>query len=214
MKAGSREVAGAIGIEPLERRITYRFGMVASRLTAAFAAGRLERHGLTVKTWRILAVIAACQPLSAKDLAERTATDPYHIARSLTALLGQGLISRDTDPDDRRRISLRLTPAGRRAHDEIAGALCRVERTVLDGLTGHERLTLFRLLDALDARIRDSLGGGDAEPAAGDRDANGSSGSSATKRTGRAKRAGATKSARAIKTQPPRRRAFRRATDS
>lgn len=118
------------GLLPLEQRFTYRFALVASRMGTALAPSH-ERYGLSVGTWRVLAVIARYEPLSAKELAQRTSTDPFRVTRALTMLAEKGLVSRQADPKDRRRVSLRLTRAGRGVHDEIAATLSEMERSVL-----------------------------------------------------------------------------------
>lgn len=140
-------------IDILERRITYRFAVIASRMGSALAPIHLERYGLSVAAWRVLAVIARYEPLSAKDLATRTSTDPFRVTRALTTLSRKKLVSRQVDPADRRRASLRLTRTGHAVHDDIAVSLNRIERIVLGALTAHEQNLLFGLLDKLDDRI-------------------------------------------------------------
>ncbi len=140
------------GLLPLEQRFTYRFALVASRMGTALAPSH-ERYGLSVGTWRVLAVIARYEPLSAKELAQRTSTDPFRVTRALTMLAEKGLVSRQADPKDRRRVSLRLTRAGRGVHDEIAATLSEMERSVLVALSAREQAMLHRLLDKLDVRI-------------------------------------------------------------
>ncbi len=141
----------------LERRFTYRFAVIATRVGWALSPSH-EDFGLSVATWRVLAVIARYEPLSAGDLAKRTATDPFRVVRALTMLSEKGLVSRGVDLTDRRRVSLDLTRAGRVVHDEIAGKLSEIERSVLNALSVREQDTLFRLLDKLDARISACLG--------------------------------------------------------
>ncbi|MBX3704595.1 MAG: MarR family transcriptional regulator [Steroidobacteraceae bacterium] len=146
------------GLLPLEQRFTYRFALVASRMGTALAPSH-ERYGLSVGTWRVLAVIARYEPLSAKELAQRTSTDPFRVTRALTTLAEKGFVSRQADPQDRRRVSLRLTRAGRGVHDEIAATLSEMERSVLVALSAREQAVLHRLLDKLDARIAACLQG-------------------------------------------------------
>jgi len=142
----------------LEWRFTYRFSLIASRMGSVLAPSH-RTFDLSVATWRVLAVIARYQPLSAKDLARRTSTDPFRITRSLATLTRHGLISREPDLVDRRKVSLRLTRTGHRVHDEIAGRLSDLERSILQALNTQERRTLFRLLDKLDSRIEEVLFG-------------------------------------------------------
>ncbi len=50
-----------------------------------------------------------------KELAERLAAPPSAVSVWLGDLAERGLLERHTDPDDRRRVRLELTPAGREA---------------------------------------------------------------------------------------------------
>lgn len=140
----------------LERRFTYRFAVIASRMGSALAPCH-ERYDLSVAAWRVLAVIGRHEPLSAKELARRTSTDPFRMTRALTVLGARGLVSREADPNDRRRVSLRLTPTGRRIHDKIAQSLSDMERSVLEVLSVREQTMLYRLLDKMDLRISSAL---------------------------------------------------------
>jgi len=119
-----------------------------------------ERYDLSVAAWRVLAVIGRHEPLSAKELARRTSTDPFRVTRALTTLAAKGLVSRQTDPNDRRRVSLRLTPTGRGTHDKIAQSLSDMERSVLEVLSVREQTMLYRLLDKMDLRIASTLDDG------------------------------------------------------
>jgi DNA-binding MarR family transcriptional regulator len=85
----------------------------------------------------VLAVIGRYQPLSAKELARRTSTDPFRVTRALILLDEKGLVSRQADSQDRRRVSLRLTAFGKKVHDEIATALSAMEQSSLNALRGN-----------------------------------------------------------------------------
>lgn len=142
------------GFEVLERRITYRFALIASQIGSALAPLHIERYGISIPAWRVLAVIARYEPLSATDLAKRTSTDPFKVTRAIVALTEKGLITRKPDPRDRRRASLRLTPSGRAAHDVIAMSLSCMEQAILAGLTFREQILLFRILDKIDSQLK------------------------------------------------------------
>jgi DNA-binding MarR family transcriptional regulator len=150
-------------IIPLEERFTYRFAVIANRMGSALAPSH-ERYGLSVAAWRVLAVIGRYQPLSAKELARRTSTDPFRVTRALILLDEKGLVSRQADSQDRRRVSLRLTAFGKKVHDEIATALSAMEQSSLNALSARERAMLFRLIDKLDRHIGACLEVGVSSP--------------------------------------------------
>lgn len=115
------------------------------------------RHQITPPTWRSLNVIARYQPLSAKELAEKTSADPSIVARAIEVLLGRGLITREVDAEDRRKIRLWLTRKGKVICDDVNEFAERVEHVLIETLTENERAVLLKCLDKVDAQISDSL---------------------------------------------------------
>ena len=98
---------------PLENRISYRCLSVASRITRHLAPRWKSEFGLTVTSWRVMAVIGRYEPLSAMQVAERTSTDAFFVGRVIDKLVGQGYLKKGVDPEDRRRLRLSLTATGR-----------------------------------------------------------------------------------------------------
>ncbi len=146
------------GLIMLEQRLAYRLALLASRMGAALMPTH-ERHGLSVGVWRVMGVIGRYEPLSAKELARRTSTDPFRITRALAALSERKLVSRQADPKDRRRARLCLTRSGRRVHDEIVAEISQIESRVLGALSPREKTMLHLLLDKLDNSIVSQLPG-------------------------------------------------------
>lgn len=137
---------------PLESRLSYRCSMISMRIARFLAPMWEERYGLTVDSWRILAIIGRYGPVSAKDLAARSSNDAYHISRAIERLARKKLIRRDVDRKDRRRARLELTAAGREAHEVIVRALSRVENQLLAGLSSTDKEVLARALGMVDER--------------------------------------------------------------
>jgi DNA-binding MarR family transcriptional regulator len=137
----------------LEQWISYRFGMVTSRVGAVLASTYATRHELTMPAWRSLAVIARHGPLSAGELGEKTSSDPYRVVRAIDLLVKRGLITRNLDPADRRRAYLELTAAGRKTYEEIEKSAVAVEGFLREGLTAQEVQDLLRILTKIDAQV-------------------------------------------------------------
>ena len=136
---------------PLEERLTYRCLLIANR-TSRFLAPMLESHGLSVTTWRVVAVIGRYAPLSAKEAATRSSTDAFQISRAIDYLAKKKLIRRELDKNDKRRVQLVLTPSGHRLHDEISSAISSIEDELLAGLAQKSRELLLSALDDIEKR--------------------------------------------------------------
>jgi DNA-binding MarR family transcriptional regulator len=75
-------------------------------------------------------------------------------------LADRGLVSRATDPDDRRNSLIRLTRAGRDLFDIVTPAHVATENRLLSALTGHQREELVCLLRTLLVSFEGSTGAG------------------------------------------------------
>lgn len=133
----------------LERFLPYRLSVLTNTMSRAFARMYGERFGLSIPEWRVMAVLGRFAPLSANEVAERTAMDKVRVSRAVARLLQTNLIDRATDATDRRRSALRLSRTGRRMHDAIVPMAREFEAAFLEGLTPAERETLDRLVTKL-----------------------------------------------------------------
>jgi len=134
----------------LEHFLPYRLSVLSNRVSGAIARVYSERFALGVTEWRVMAVLGRYPDLSAGEVAQRTAMDKVAVSRAVAGLVEAGRVERETHDDDRRRSVLRLSPAGRAIHDEVAPLALGFERRLLDGMAADEREALFRLLDRLD----------------------------------------------------------------
>lgn len=149
----------------LEHFLPYRLSVLSNRISQAIARIYSERFGLSVTEWRVMAVLGRSPDLSASEVAERTAMDKVAVSRAVARLIDAGRVSRATVDADRRRSRLRLSPAGRRIHRQVAPLALAFEREALSALSGAERIQFARLLDKLSAALPGETGPEAAPPA-------------------------------------------------
>lgn len=82
-------------------------------------------------------------------LGRLAAMDPATIQGVVRRLMDRGLVTRDTDPADRRAIVLSPTPAGLSLAAQAVVAARRITEATLDPLTAQERAQLLNLLRRL-----------------------------------------------------------------
>jgi DNA-binding MarR family transcriptional regulator len=133
----------------LESFLPYRLSILSNTISQAIANDYQQRHDLTVTEWRVMAVLARFDGLSAREVAERTAMDKVAVSRALARLVAAGRVSRGTHDGDKRRSVLGLTRSGWNVHDEVAPLARQREREVLARLDADERAWLERILDKL-----------------------------------------------------------------
>jgi DNA-binding MarR family transcriptional regulator len=138
---------------PLDRWVSYRFGLIATRLGAIAAPTYLGRYKLSTSAWRALAVVARFEPLSAAMLSEHSRMDPSKVSRAIETLVRRKLLTREKDPADQRRAVLRLTARGREMYSNIESIVFRLETEATGTLNAAERKALYSALDKIDAQI-------------------------------------------------------------
>lgn len=133
----------------LEHFLPYQLSIVSNTVSQAIADDYQRRFDLGVTEWRVMAVLARFDGLSARQVAERTAMDKVAVSRALARLVEAGRVSRGTHDGDKRRSVLSLSEAGWAIHDQVAPMARQRERELLAKLDGEEQAWLERILDKL-----------------------------------------------------------------
>lgn len=114
------------------------------RLRAAHTA-----HGLKPRQFEILGLLHDHGALPQSELIRAMGVDPSILVTLLNPLESDGLVTRERDPDDRRRHVVSLTPRGERRLDESSRAQKETEDELFAPLTRDQREQLRGLLLAL-----------------------------------------------------------------
>jgi DNA-binding MarR family transcriptional regulator len=105
--------------------------------------------GITGPQRLAIRVIGRAPDISAGALAATLHVDPSTVTGILARLETAGLVTRRIDQTDRRRASIRLTPAGRRVDTRLTGTVEAAVQGVLDASAPRERRAAERLLGRL-----------------------------------------------------------------
>lgn len=125
----------------------------AGMLHRARALGYLSEIGLHPGQEVLLFLLWERDGQSPGDLAARMQVEPATVTKMLRRLVRVGLVRREQDPDDGRRVRVRLTGAGRDLEQSARAAWRRLEADTVACLDEDERRTLRSLL----LRVRDGL---------------------------------------------------------
>jgi DNA-binding MarR family transcriptional regulator len=136
----------------LDQFLPYRLAVLASTVSHAMAKVYSKRFNVSIAEWRILANLGHFGPLFAGELAERSSMDKPKVTRALKRLATADLVSRETDPDDRRQTRVSLTAKGHTTFYDIAKLASTWERDLLDPLTDNERATFEICIQKLQTR--------------------------------------------------------------
>jgi DNA-binding MarR family transcriptional regulator len=147
----------------LEHFLPFRLSVLANRVTRAVARVYTRRFELSAPEWRTMAVLGRYGAMTANSVVERTAMDKVRVSRAVARLLARERVTRRTDPDDRRRAILDLTPEGRAVYAMVVPMVMAVESELLSGLSAEERTLLDQVLRKLEERTAGDFAGGEDE---------------------------------------------------
>lgn len=141
----------------LERRLSYRFSILSTRIMRSVAGMYGPKYGLLPSGWKAMAAIGRYAPVSAKEVCAHTTVEPDKVTRAVDRLVELGYVRREQDAADRRRVALSLSSEGRKVYEDIERATRIVELALLDALSMPERRTLGRILAKLEGRAHECL---------------------------------------------------------
>lgn len=133
----------------LDRFLPYRLSVLTNQISRSLAEQYQSEFGITRPQWRVLAVLGETDPLSANELAERTAMDKVAVSRAVSALVNSQLVSQTDDQHDKRRSRLSLTVKGEQTYAAIVPAALAFQQRLLDALSKDDIQHLERILDKL-----------------------------------------------------------------
>jgi DNA-binding MarR family transcriptional regulator len=105
--------------------------------------------GLSAPRLSALSVIAFAGPLSLTELAAAEQVRPPTMSRIVDALVGSGLVTRESAPGDRRSVRIAVTRKGVRLMEEGRERRVRALVAQLDGVSDRERGVLAQAVEIL-----------------------------------------------------------------
>ena len=126
-----------------------RLGLLIFKAGATVVAGaepELEQLGICGREYTALAILCCDAPSSQQELAKLMGKAPAIVVAIVDELEGKGLVERVRSPEDRRRITVCPTPAGRRTLTRGDAITARIEEELLGELDAGERAQLHALM--------------------------------------------------------------------
>lgn len=140
----------------LGKYLPFRLTVLSNRLTRRVARFYGDRFKLSAPEWRTMAVLGQQGAMSANAVIVQTTMDKVRVSRAVAKLLKAGLITREADPQDRRRAILDLTAAGQEIYRQIVPLVQEIESEIVAALSGPERAVLDEALAKIEAYLEQS----------------------------------------------------------
>jgi DNA-binding MarR family transcriptional regulator len=103
------ETAGEGVLRTAELVVRGSVGITGAALARAGIADEV-----TLMQWRVMLAASSAEPVRIGEIARRVRVSPTAATRLVHRLERRGIVSSETDPDDRRAANVSLTPRGRR----------------------------------------------------------------------------------------------------
>jgi DNA-binding MarR family transcriptional regulator len=147
----------AAGGQETVQRVVTALSRLNRRLDV-FYRQQFEALDISPGEWGVLQSLAAEGPAGSmpSQLADVCGVSPSTMTHRLDRMVERGLIERDTDPDNRTRMRIRLTDNGAELFRRAVLDAEVVESSVLSPLDDRERRQLATLLDKVVAGLRHS----------------------------------------------------------
>lgn len=137
----------------LDRYVPALLTFLTNKMSSGASACYRKHFGIGIVEWRLLAMLAVENNISANRMVQVIGLDKSAISRALQTLERDGHVSTEVDAKDARRYTVSLTTAGRELHDRVLVTALERERLLLGDLTETEVETLIGFLHRMTAQL-------------------------------------------------------------
>jgi len=134
--------------------LPYRLLLLAQLIDRQTARQLHRQFDITLAEWRVLAFICAAGPATASTVGHSGGIDRAEISRAVTKLEAKELITRKTDPDNRRRLIISPTSSGDALFDQIRDDRRAFFRNVLADIGIGERAVIESAIERMALSLR------------------------------------------------------------
>ena len=123
--------------------------VLSNRIGRAFHGEIETKFGITISEWRVLMTLTSEKGVSAAEITNRWAMEKMMVNRAIQRLVDNGCITRERDPNDRRRYRLALTTKGRKLYGKIAPTTNKRYNELMSAIDSDETDALVRALQKI-----------------------------------------------------------------
>ncbi|HUJ99519.1 MAG TPA: MarR family transcriptional regulator [Stellaceae bacterium] len=158
MSAPDRESA-LLSDDKLELKLWLRLLTCSSLIEGEVRARLRETFATSLPRFDLLAQLdRAPEGLTMGELSSRLMVSNGNVTGLTDALVREGLVSREPEPDDRRSLRIRLTETGKRSFDAMTPTHEQWIDRMMAGLSRAEMAHLLELLGKLKQSVRSAAG--------------------------------------------------------
>lgn len=148
------EFAGGEDGLPLSVSVGYQL-RTAHRVTQRYLQLAIEPYGVTLGMWYFLRVLWQEDGLTQRELSHRIGTMEPTTLSAIASMEKSGLVRRERDALDRRKLHVRLTPKGLALKTELLPLAAGVVEKSMAGFSAEDRQRFLGYLAAIQRNLAD-----------------------------------------------------------
>ena len=137
----------------LAQFLPFRAHRIAAKLAASGSQLALISKRLSLREWRVMAVVGSAGECPQRGVNLLSAMDPATVSRAVGGLMQRGLIEQVASRSDGRTNLLRLTPEGEGIYAEVARERLEFQAHLRAAFTDLEWTALLMMFDKLDSLL-------------------------------------------------------------
>lgn len=137
----------------LDRYVPALLTFLTNKMSSGASACYRKHYGIGIVEWRLLAMLAVEDNISANRMVQVIGLDKSAISRALQTLERDGYVTTRVDAKDARRYTVSLTEPGQALHDRVLVTALERERLLLGNLDEQEIETLIGFLHRMTAQL-------------------------------------------------------------
>jgi DNA-binding MarR family transcriptional regulator len=137
-----------MAVVPMKDQLAYLIASL-NRQFEADLSERLRPGGLPIEQFRILEALDAKEPRSMGEIAAQALIETPTLTKIIDRMTSEGLVYRAPDPNDRRRVLIVTTPAGKAMFKRLRGVTTAQEKRIVEALESDKAAELKSLLRGL-----------------------------------------------------------------
>ena len=138
--------------------LPHRLQLLARMIDRESARQLAEQSGLTLAEWRVLAYAGSSERTSAAEICAAFDVDRAEVSRAVARLVEAGLLRREPDEANRKRMMLALTDPGRVLYQETRTRRVDYFRQILAPLDPAERERFDEMLRRVALKVDELKG--------------------------------------------------------
>src|SRR5690606_17814001 len=110
--------------------------------------------GITIDQWSVLKVLYNEDPMTHKELAEKTGKDQPTLTRIVDIIIKKELVERVEHPNDRRCLLVQLTDTGKERIKMLSPEIAAIRMKVWENLSEEDFKNFTRILNTIYTNLR------------------------------------------------------------